>query len=78
MAPIPYQCLQVISDSIGSLIDGGSNGRLAGTDVCMLEYTNWCADIMGVDQASMNALRLVTCAGTIQTTQGPIVLIMNQ
>ena len=33
---------------------------------------------MGVGQASLNALPLVTCAGTVHATQGPVVLIMNQ
>ena len=33
---------------------------------------------MGVGQASINTLHLVTCAGTVHMTQGPIVLIMNQ
>ena len=44
----------------------------------MLEYTDQYADITGVDWASINALPLVTCAGTVHMTQGPIVLIMNQ
>ena len=29
-------------------------------------------------KSSTNALPLVTCAGTVHMTQGPIVLIMNQ
>ena len=78
MAHVTYWCSQAISDSIGSLIDGGANSGFAGADVCMLEYTKQYASIMGVGQASINALPLVTCAGTIHTTQGPIVLIMNQ
>ena len=38
-AHVTYKCLPAISDSIGSLIDGGANGGLAGADVCVLEYT---------------------------------------
>ena len=38
-APVTNWCLQPISDSIGSLIDAGANGGLAGTDVHMLGYT---------------------------------------
>ena len=78
MAHVTYWCLQTMSNSIGSLIDGGANGGFPGTDVHVLEYTEQYADIMGVGQPSINALPLVTCAGTIQTTQGSIVLIMNQ
>ena len=33
---------------------------------------------MGVGQASLNALLLVTSTGTVHMTQGPVVLIMNQ
>ena len=64
MAHVTYQCLQAILDSIGSLIDGGAIGGLAGADSCMLDYS---ADII---------LLLVTCTRTVHTTHGPIVLIM--
>ena len=33
---------------------------------------------MGVGQASINALPLVTCAGTVHMTQGPIVTEFRQ
>ena len=33
MAHVTYQCSPAILDSIGSLIDGGTYGRLADTDV---------------------------------------------
>ena len=39
MAHVTYQWLEVISDSIGLLSDGGANSGLAGTDVGILEYT---------------------------------------
>ena len=39
MAHVTYQCVQAISDPIGSLIDRGANGGLAGADVHMLDYT---------------------------------------
>ena len=39
MAHITYQCSQAMLDSIGSLIDRGTNGGLAGTDVHMVDYT---------------------------------------
>ena len=67
-----------MSDSIRPLIDRGANGGLACTDVHMLEYTKQYAEMTGVSQASINALPLVTCVGTVHTTQGPTVLIMNQ
>ena len=51
---------------------------MASAYVCMLEYTEQYADIIRVGQVSLNALQLVTCAGTTYMTQGPIVLVMNQ
>ena len=78
MAHITYWCSQAISDSIRSLIDGGANGRLPGTDVCMLKHTKQCADTTGVAQASINEHPLLTCAGMVHMTQGPIILIMHQ
>ena len=34
----PAGVCKAISDPIGLLSDGGANGGLASTDVCMLEY----------------------------------------
>ena len=70
MAHVTYQSSPAISDSIGSLIDRGTNGGLAGAGVHVLEYTERYSDITGVGQASINALPLVTCAGTVHMTQG--------
>ena len=78
MAHVTYWCSQAIYDSISSLIDRGANTGLAGTDICMLKYTKQYADITGVDQSSINALPLVTCAGTVHMMQGLTVLILNQ
>ena len=78
MAHDIYCCSQAILDSIGSLIDGGASGGLTGTDICLLEYTEQCADITVVDQASLNKLPLLTCPSTVNTTHRPIVFIMYQ
>ena len=39
MAHVTYQCSQAILYSIGSLIDGATNGGMAGADISMLNYT---------------------------------------
>ena len=64
MTHVTYCCSQAMSDSIGSLIDGGAHSGLAGADVHMLDYTEQYADSMGVGQASINTLPCVTCGGT--------------
>ena len=39
MAHVTYQCTQAAYDTVGSLIDGGVNGGLAGAHIHMLEYS---------------------------------------
>ena len=78
MAHVTYQCLQVITDSIRSHIDGGANGGLADADIHMHKYNKKCADITGVGQASITTLPLVACAGTVHTTQGPSLPILRR
>ena len=74
MAHVTYQCSQATYNPI---IDGGANSGLASTDACMLKYTEQYADITGVCQVSLNALPLGTCAGTVQMTHGPVILILT-
>ena len=78
MDHVTYLWSQAISDSIGSLLDRGANGGLASADIHVLKYTKQYADTTGVGQASISALQLVTYTRTVHTTQGPVVLIMNQ
>ena len=73
-----HQCSHAIFDSIVSHIDGGAIGGLAGTDVCLLDYTKQCSVIMGIGQESLDALSLVPSARTVHMIQCPIVLIMHQ
>ena len=47
MAHVTDQCSQTISNSIGSLSDGGANSGLVSADFHVLEYTECCADITG-------------------------------
>ena len=65
--------------SLGSLIDGGANSGVSGTDVTGLQNTFSNADITGLagDQ-SLSGLPLCTVAGLIHTQKGPIIGIFNQ
>ena len=80
MASVTYRCTQAAASTTlpGSLIDGGANGGLAGEDVRVLSYTDRSADITGIGDSHMEDVPIVTCAGVVQTTRGPIVIIMNQ
>ena len=65
--------------SLGSLIDGGANGGVSGSDVVLLNNTMNNADITGlVGDQTLNGLPLCTVAGLINTQRGPIIGIFNQ
>ena len=80
MASVTYRCTQAAASTTlpGSLIDGEANGGLAGEDIRVLSYTDRSADITGIGDSHMEDVPIVTCAGVVQTTRGPIVIIMNQ
>jgi uncharacterized membrane protein YgcG len=61
-----------------SLIDGGANGGLGGSDVKLLETTDRFADVTGIDGHKMVNLPIGTVAGKVLTTRGPIIAIWHQ
>ena len=62
----------------GSLIDGGANGGMSGADVRLLETGYDTADVSGIADNAVQNLPIVTCAGLVESTTGPIVVIMHQ
>ena len=64
----------------GSLMDGGSNGGLAGSDVLILETSlNQQVDVTGVTSGTLKQLPIVQAAGIVDThDEGPIICIMSQ
>jgi hypothetical protein len=66
------------ASSIGSLVDGGCNGGLAGADVLIMdEHSFGKVDIVGVADNLIKNIPLCTAAGLIQTNDGPIIGIMH-
>jgi hypothetical protein len=64
---------------LGSLIDGGANGGLCGSDVEILEYTLQHCDVVGIAQNTVTNLPIVQCAGKTHTMDGDdVILIFNQ
>jgi ribosomal protein L14E/L6E/L27E len=62
----------------GSLIDGGCNGGLAGSDVLILEtHPFGKVNIIGVGDNVIANVPLCTAAGLIQTSEGPVIAIMH-
>ena len=64
--------------STGSLIDGGCNGGLAGSDVRVLELTEKKVNISGIGDTELAEVTIGNVAGLIQSTKGPIIAIFNQ
>ena len=64
----------------GSLMDGGSNGGLAGSDVLILETSlDQQVDVTGVTSGTLKQLPIVQAAGIIDThDEGPIICVMSQ
>ena len=62
----------------GSLIDGGANGGMSGADVRLLETGYDTADVSGIADNSVQNLPIATCAGLVESTTGPIIVIMHQ
>ena len=61
-----------------SLIDGGANGGLGGSDVRLIETTDRYADVTGIDGHVMTNIPIGTVAGKVLTTRGPIIAIWHQ
>jgi hypothetical protein len=64
---------QNIQSPSGSLIDGGANGGLSGSDVVVLYGTILTADVTGIADNTLQQIQVFTVAGLIQTQHGPII-----
>lgn len=63
---------------IGSLVDGGCNGVLAGADVLILdEHSFGTVDIVGVADNLIKDVPLCTAVAMVETVQGPILAFMH-
>jgi hypothetical protein len=62
----------------GSLIDGGANGGISGSDVRELDQTLNHADVSGLAEHAVTDLPIVTAAGVLQSSQGYIIGTFNQ
>jgi hypothetical protein len=62
----------------GSLIDGGGNGGLSGSDVVLLADTFLAADVNGLVNNTLQKVPFCTVAGLIQTQHGPIIGIFHK
>jgi hypothetical protein len=61
-----------------SLIDGGTNGGLSGSDITVISQSLLEATVSGIGNSELTNLRLSTVAGLIHTTDGPIIGVFHQ
>ena len=62
----------------GSLVDRGTNGGLAGSDVRILSKSSRKCTVTWIDQHQINGLDIVQCVASVNTNHGYVNLIMNE
>ena len=72
-----YRCSKTESEVKGALIDDGANGGMAGVDTLVMETSQNHVDVTGIDGKAIDGIPLGTAAGLVQTTTGPVILIMH-
>ena len=73
-----YRTTQSPDQTTGSLIDGGCNGGLAGSDVIVLEESLEKVNVKGIADTTLKSVPVGTVAGLITTTKGPVIGIFHQ
>ena len=66
------------SNKMGSLIDRGANGDIAGAGCHVIKETHCFINVKGIDNHFMQKHPIVTAGGVTNSNKGPIILIMNQ
>ncbi len=63
---------------VGSLVDRGANGGIAGDDVCIIEKSDQTVDVRGIDNHQITNIPIVTAGRVVKTQHGPVVAILHQ
>ena len=73
-----YHVSKDSSSHYQSLIDRGTNGGLAGSDVRILEWTGRTLSVTGIGNHELPGFDIVTCAALLHTNHGKVILIMHE
>ena len=73
-----YHIAQASQAQHGSLVDTGTNGGLAGSDVRILSRSSRKCTVTGIDSHELQGLDVVQCAALVETNHGIANLIMNE
>ena len=61
-----------------SLVDRGSNGGVAGSDVRIISKTHRKVDIQGIDNHRLNDVEIGTVGAYVETQKGPVIAVFHQ
>ena len=67
-----------VSAEEGSLVDGGCNGGVFGSDCLILDETSQRVDVKGIANVKIDSLPIGSTAGLIKSSVGPIIGIFAQ
>ena len=73
-----YHVVQASQAKHGSLVDRGTNGGLAGSDVRILSRSSRKHTVTGIDSHELQGLDVVQCAALVDTNHGIVNLIMDE
>ena len=73
-----YHVAQASQGKHGSLVDKGTNGGLAGSDVRILSRSSRKCTVTGIDSHELQGLDVVQCAALVETNHDIVNLIMNE
>ena len=73
-----YHVAQASKAKHASLVDRGSNGGLAGSDVRILSRSSRKCTVTGIDSHELQGLDVVQCAALVETNHGIVNLIINE
>ena len=77
---ITYNISNIKDTKLGSLVDRGANGGLAGGDVRIIhkDESPRLVDVSGIDSHQVTNLPIVTVGGVVPSQRGPVIAIMHQ
>ena len=62
---------------VGSLVDRGANGGIAGDDVHIIEKSDWTVDFKGIDNHQITNIPIVMAGEVIKTQHGLAIAILH-
>ena len=77
-AHVTYTVDKCHMDKPRLLIDHGSNGGIAGADICIISSTCRTVNVQGISEHQVTNVKIVTAGGGVQMQKGPVIMIFNQ